>query len=139
MQSVGLRGKYEEVKLGMENSTYSSCLASAVTLSSGDVVLTGGRNQAREAFMIFGEEFETWKKLSKMSKPRYGHASCRLVVEGEERVVVAGGWDLRGRAQASVEMYSVSQERWRGLQNMPSPRVYFTLEVFWRATSSQIS
>ena len=80
--------------------------------------------------MIFGEEFETWKKLSKMSKPRYGHASCRLVVEGEERVVVAGGWDLRGRAQASVEMYSVSQERWGGLQDMPSPRVYFILEVF---------
>ena len=127
---MGLRGKLEETSLSVESSSsYSSCLASAVTLSSGDVILTGGQGQAREVFLVSGAELEAWKRLSRMSSPRYGHASCCLVVEGEEKVMVAGGWDLKGRVQATVELYSLSKDKWYQLEDMLSPRVYFSLQV----------
>ena len=127
---MGLRGKSEETSLSGDSLTsYSSCLASAVTLSSGDVILTGGQGQAREAFLISGATLDIWRKLRRMSNPRYGHASCCLVVEGSEKVMVAGGWDLKGRVQATVELYSLSRDMWYQLEDMLSPRVYFTLQV----------
>ena len=64
-----------------------------------------------------------------MKYGRYAHSSCSLIQEKEERVIVAGGWSGQGRAQASVEIYSFSKEQWIEFTSLPSPRVYFSLQV----------
>merc|ERR1712192_224119 len=46
--------------------------------------------------------------------------------------IVAGGWSKQGhtlKAQASVESYSLTKDRWIELASLPSPRVYFSLQV----------
>ena len=109
---------------------YSSSLASAVSLSSGDVILTGGQGQGSAAFLLGGPDMDTWTQLKSMLSSRYGHASSRISSAQEESVIVAGGWDSRGAAQSKVELYIVKQDTWKQLQDMPSPRVLFTLQVF---------
>ena len=130
MQSVGLQGPREEKRLGVALKAYSSSLASAVSLSSGDVILTGGQGQGNAAFLLGSPGMDTWTRLKSMLSTRYGHASSRIGFGKEESVIVAGGWDSRGVAQSKVELYIVKQDTWRQLQDMPSPRVLFTLQVF---------
>ena len=130
MQSVGLQGTRKEKRLGVALKPYSSSLTSAVSLSSGDVILTGGQGQGSSAFLLGGPDMDTWTRLKSMLSSRYGHASSRIGSAQEEFVIVAGGWDSRGAAQSKVELYSVKQDAWNKLQDMPSPRVLFTLQVF---------
>ena len=45
-------------------------------------------------------------------------------------MVVAGGFHLQSRdVQASVELYYVKRDEWVELEDLPSPRVYFSLQV----------
>ena len=64
-----------------------------------------------------------------MNKGRYGHASTVFFLKSEENVIVAGGCNGKGEVEESVEMYSLNKNRWTHLQNLPTPRIYFTLQV----------
>ena len=45
------------------------------------------------------------------------------------QVIVAGGWNQFDKVQASVELFDIKENTWTELKNMPSPRVYFSLQV----------
>jgi hypothetical protein len=113
----------------VESEQISSCLSSAVTLSSGEVMLTGGQGQARAVYLLGGPQLDVWSKLADMNYGRYAHSSTRLIIDKEESVMVAGGWNIKGRVQDTVEVYSLRQQFWREQQHLPSPRVLFTLQV----------
>ena len=115
----------------IDTKAYSSRLASAVTLSSGDVFLTGGKTQERNAFLVSWDMQGGWtmKQLWRMKHGRIGHGGVTVVVNQEEQVVVAGGWDAVGQIQDSVEMFSMKTKAWRMLQPLPTPRTDFILQV----------
>ena len=122
-QSVGLDSDFIA-----ENLQYS-CFASAVTLSEG-VLLTGGKNNGRKVMFLIEPSLISVRKQN-MIHGRYGHSSVKLHVDGDEHVVVAGGFQLQRReVQASVELYNVRRDQWVELEDLPSPRVYFSLQVF---------
>ena len=127
LQSVSPWGQREEGVLELEDKTFPTLLASAVTLSSGEVFLTGGKTSPRTVCLLSGPKLTTLTRKAKMIYPRYGHASSRVVLEEQDLVIVAGGWASLGRAQDTAEIYR--QNSWRPLQNMPTARVYFTLQV----------
>ena len=129
VQSVGLWGATKEEQLKVDSNSISSCLASAVTLSSGDILVTGGQSRARKVVILTGQALGNWRPMKEMLNGRYGHASSSIVSGFQENVIVAGGWDEQGNIQASVELYGVRDNHWTKLQDMPSPRVLFTLQV----------
>ena len=129
MQSVGLQDTSKEQQMMVDRSLHSSRFASAVTLSTGDLVITGGKRNQRDAFLIIQSNLTNWSRLPRMRYGRYAHSSCSFTQDKEERVIVAGGWSEQGKAQASVEIYSFSKEQWIEFTSLPSPRVYFTLQV----------
>ena len=116
----------------VDNKSHSSLFASAVTLSSGDLFMTGGKDAPHDAFLISQFDLTNWRRLPQMKHGRFAHSSCNFVQDEEEFVIVAGGWGVEGdtlRAQAFVEIYNLSEAHWRELTSLPSPRVYFSLQV----------
>ena len=129
LQSVGLQEPSEEKQISVEHKKLTSRFASAVTLSNGDLVITGGKMCPRDAFLISGFNLTNWSRLPQMNHGRYAHSSCSLTQDNQEIVIVAGGWSSQGEAQSSVEMYSFSKQLWTRCSSLPSPRVYFSLQV----------
>ena len=123
MQAVGLGGPREEQYISS-----SFRLAAAVTLSSGQVLLTGGKDSERKVFLLSGPGLTSWQSKEDMLEARRGHAAVRLQLS-EEVVVVAGGWGLRGEVLASVEVYSVVANTWQVLSPLAEPRADFALQV----------
>ena len=114
LQAVSLRGLKEEQEIivqgrGEAVSPYSSRLAAAVSLSSGEVLVTGGRGRDRQVFLLSGPGLATWRSRASMKRGRLGHAAVSLELGGQEVVMVAGGWDKGGRALASVELFSLKK------------------------------
>ena len=128
MQSVGLSEVFEEQPIEIDSELVSFWFASAVTLTTGNIVLTGGRHTAHEAVL---RSNGIWTRLPQMLHGRYGHSSCSVFLEDNEHVLVAGGWDREGGVQATVELYKISQPKrgWRDIGRMVSPRTLFTLQV----------
>ena len=131
MQAVGLHNMYNEQQIRVEGSymTYSSRLATAVTLSSGEVLVVGGRGQEQHVFLLVGPQLTSWQPKAHLKNGRLGHAAAGFSLGGEEVVVVAGGWDKNNMALASVELYSVKRNQWLEVKEMPTPRVDFSLQV----------
>ena len=134
MQAVSLRGLEEEQEIlvkgrGEASSPYSSRLAAAVSLPSGEVLVTGGRGRDRQVFLLFGPGLATWRSRASMKRGRLGHAAVSLELGGKEVVMVAGGWDKGGRALASVELFSLKKNQWQEVTQMQAPRVDFALQV----------
>ena len=128
-QSVGLQEPSKEQQMMVDQRLHSSRFASVVTLSTGDLVITGGKTNQRDAFLISQFNLTNWSRLPQMNHGRFAHSSCSFIQDKEERVIVAGGWSEQGRAQASVEIYNLTKDRWIELTSLPSPRVYFSLQV----------
>jgi len=133
-QSISIHIQMPEQEITRDSKRLTSCFSSSVTLSSGDVVLTGGKTEQRGAFLLSGQSLNVLTKLPSMQNPRYGHASCVFASGQTEKVIVAGGWNQLDKVQASVELFDIKENTWTELKNMPSPRVYFSLQ----ATESQI-
>ena len=132
MQSVGLEQTQEEREVYLDSESDTNRFAAAMTLMSGAVILTGGRNRPREVFHLnnmWGQQNWKSKRLADMTKGRYGHAITVFFLKGEENVIVAGGCNGKGEVEESVEMYSLRKNSWILLQNLPTPRIYFTLQV----------
>ena len=131
MQAVGLHNMYNDQQIRVEGSyeTYSSRLATAVSLSSGDVLVVGGRGQEQQVFLLVGPQLTIWQPKAHLKSGRLGHAAVGFFLGGEEVVVVAGGWDKNNMALASVELYIVKKNQWLAVRDMPTPRVDFSLQV----------
>ena len=129
MQSVGLQDTSKEQQMMVDRRLHSSRFASAVTLSTGDLVITGGKRNQRDAFLINQSNLTNWSELPRMRYGRYAHSSCSFTQDKEERVIVAGGWDRRSEAQASAEIYSLAEDQWQDIPSLPQARVDFTLNV----------
>ena len=109
----------------------ASFLAVAVTLTSGKVFITGGKNSERKAFLLeVTKDAVEWTECADMKYERIGHAGACIVYDQEELVIVAGGWNSQKRAQDTVEKYSFESNSWRSLSRLPQPRAYFALQVF---------
>ena len=122
---------FEEREITIDSGVFSYWFASAVTLTSGNIVLTGGRHTAHEAVLRSNQGI--WTRLPQMLHGRYGHSSCSIFHEDFEHVLVAGGWDKVGaRIQATVELYKISQPQrgWRDIGSMASPRTLSALQVW---------
>ena len=131
MQSVGTNEVFEEQPIEINSELVSSWFASAVRLTTGNIVLTGGRHTAHEVVLWSNQGI--WTRLPQMLHGRYGHSSCSIFHEDFEHVLVAGGWDKVGaRIQATVELYKISQPQrgWRDIGSMVSPRTLFALQVW---------
>jgi len=126
VQAVGLGNLGNEQPLG---SLTGLLQASAVTLASGDILVTGGDSMARDVFLVSSSSNYKWTPKQKMLFARSGHATARIVLGHEEKVLAVGGWDNRGEPQASAEIYSIEADIWHPLPQLPSPRVDFKLKV----------
>ena len=98
MQSMTSTGSSEEVAY-----PFHSCLANAVILSSGAVVVTGGRGSEKEVWM--SSVSTQWTRKKNMPVGRKGHAAAAVKVGGVESVIVPGGWDKHGKELARVSMF----------------------------------
>ena len=135
MQSIGLDGRGKEHSLmvpAVKEIPYYSRMASAITLSTGEVLVTGGSGMKMDdVFLLNGTEMNVWIRCKPLLEGRLGHASIEQILGSEVTVVVAGGWGNTGQLLASVELFRVEQNRWENLQSLPSPRVDFTLQVVY--------
>ena len=135
IQRVGLQGTHPEEQLEVDSEPYYTRLAAAVSISSGDILITGGMHKERDVFLLSSAGL--LKRCRSMKHGRFGHAATRLLVDQEEIVVVAGGFTrtqvASGRsefeARAMVEMFSTSSMAWLQLPSLPHARVYFMLQV----------
>jgi len=100
-----------------------------VTLLNGNILVTGGKGRERDVFLLTGEDTKIWVRRQSLRQGRRGHSSTVVMLGSEERVVVAGGWDARGRCLASVELFSEGQNNWKKLTSLPSPRGDFSLTL----------
>ena len=122
MQSMTSTGSSEEVAYPSH-----SRLANAVTLSSGAIVVTGGRGSENDVWM--SSSSNQWNRKKNMPVGRKGHAAAAVMVGGIESVIVAGGWDLHGKELLSVSMFMPYEDKWVNMSDMMAPRVDFTLQV----------
>ena len=132
MQIVGLEDHGKEHKLtipGARGEPYFSRMASAVTLSTQEVLVTGGRGMEHDVFLLKGADLQNWVRQKDMQKGRFCHSSAATTLGNKECVLVAGGWDDKGKPSTSVELFSVDKNSWEHLDPLPSPRVDFTLQV----------
>ena len=132
MQSVGLSHVKEEEEMFLDSESDTNRFSAAVTLKDGSVILTGGKNRPKEVFrlsIVWGNQDLFSERRADMSKGRYGHASAVLNLQGEEKVIVAGGCDGGGEVQASVEIYSMDKDSWTMGPDLLTPRIYFALQV----------
>ena len=109
MQSVGLEQTQEEQEMYLDSESDTNRFAAAVTLMSGAVILTGGRNRPREVFHLnnmWGQQNWKSKRLADMNKGRYGHASTVFFLKSEENVIVAGGCNGKGEVDRHVPAYT---------------------------------
>ena len=100
-----------------------------MSLSSGDVLITGGKEREQQVFLVSGLAHKTWLRRADMLTPRIGHAAVSLQLDGKETVMVAGGWDRLGRTLSSVEIFLVGENIWQDFIAMPSPRADFSLQA----------
>ena len=131
LQSVGLHdwGDRQVIKMDSTTTTHSTYQASAVTLESGDLLVTGGFGQEQNVYLVGSSEITKWIRKCNMRHPRMGHSSARIVLDTKEKVIVAGGWDRRSEALKSAEIYSVAKNLWEDISSLPQARVDFTLNV----------
>ena len=132
VQAIGLQGLREEQTIvldGNKEEIYSSRLASATALSSGGVLITGGKGREQEVFLLSGPNLSSWQRRADMRSPRMGHGAVSFQLDGMEVVMVAGGWDQRGRILSTVEIFLIGQNVWQEYVSMPSPRADFMLQV----------
>ena len=61
-----------------------------------------------------------------MTEGRKGHAAAAI---NTSDMIVAGGWDERGRELSSVYLYSLVEDEWKEMPHMPKSRVDFVLKV----------
>ena len=137
MQSVGQSQILREQEIEIESKALSFWFASAVTLDNGNIILTGGRQTPREAFIW--SNLGIWTRLPKLNHGRYGHSSCSISHADNENVIVAGGWDKDGtKIQSSVEIYQLNNpgKGWTEIQSLVSPRTLFTLQVISKGKPS---
>ena len=141
-QTISSQGLTAEEKIVIDGKErYSSRLAAAVTLSSGDVLITGGKEREQQVFLVSGLAHKTWLRRADMLTPRIGHAAVSFQLDGKETVMVAGGWDRLGRTLSSVEIFLVGENVWQEFIAMPSPRADFSLQarpVHWTVSKRQI-
>ena len=131
MQSIAPYRILDEQQMQLNSASDTNRQSSAVTLIGGDVILTGGTNRGREVFRITnlgGIGGHQSIRLSDMVISRYGHASATIQLQSE-CVIVAGGYNKQGQVQASVELFSFVSGVWTPLDDLPKPRVYFSLQV----------
>ena len=132
MQSVGLSHVKEEEEMFLDSESDTNRFSAAVTLKDGSVILTGGKNRLKEVFHVsnvWGNQDLVSERRADMKNGRYGHASAVLDLQGEEKVIVAGGCDGEGEVQASVEMYDIDKDSWAMGPDLLTPRIYFALQV----------
>ena len=128
MQRVGREDTMKEQKL---NFSSAARFASAITLHSGKILVTGGLNRGKEVHLVNGPGYNySWTQRKEMLYPRAGHAIAKLDIDEEECVIVAGGYDLNRKFHTSVEYYMVNKDTWIRLPyNLPYPRAFFLLQV----------
>ena len=128
LESLALDGG--EVQNVTLDSHVASRFSSAVTLSSGKIVITGG--MARENLVtlvtVTGSVLET-EGLAPLREGRYRHSSVSTFEERGEVVIVAGGKSSSQQMVASVEKLSLKDNKWTFLKPLPVPRIDFTLQV----------
>ena len=90
---------------------------------------SGGRESGNEVHLLSGTKTHTLTKLSSMLNSRYAHASSLIFLNDEQCVVVAGGYDSLHHPQNTVELYNVHENIWTQLENLPTPRVLFSIQV----------
>ena len=139
LQSIGVKdwGEEQEIVVAREGEpkrAYFSRHASAITLASGDILVTGGMRRETEVFLVDGRDLTRWTPRSSMHHPRSGHSIARIVLDREEKVLVVGGWDKRGVCQATAEIHSLKDDSWVSMPSLPTPRVDFTLKVISECT-----
>ena len=122
LQTISSQRLTAEEKIVIDGEeSYSSRLAVAVTLSSGDVLITGGKEREQQVFLVSGLAHKTWHRRADMLTPRIGHAAVSFQLDGKETVMVAGGWDRLGRTLSSdlfsITMYN-SQKGWCNLSRI---------------------
>ena len=106
-----------------------SRLAAAVTLTTGDVVVTGGRGSEKQVWMNPSTSSASWTRRKDLPEGRRGHAMAVVGLRGGEVVVVAGGWGLLAQELPSVNVYRPDKDHWSKLASMQKPRVDFVLQV----------
>ena len=128
MQRVGREDTMKEQKL---NFSSAARFASAITLHSGKILVTGGLNRGKEVHLVNGPGYNySWTQRKEMLFPRAGHAIAKLDIDEEECVIVAGGYDLNRKFHTSVEYYMVNKDTWIRLPyDLPYPRAFFLLQV----------
>ena len=127
METLSTQGvsQVENVSL---TSHVASRFSSAVALSDGSLVITGGVGRERQVTLLTGETLGS-RALPPMREGRYRHSSVVILQDSEEVLVVAGGESSVSRLVASVESFSWRDNTWTFLQPLPAPRIDFTLQV----------
>ena len=124
MELVSLNQKFK-----LFETTSQTRFASAVTLKSQDILVTGGLHTLDQVTLIKGPEYHKMEKRKSMIEGRYWHASAHACTETTEIVIVAGGVDSNRNLIRSVERYKVDLDEWANLLPLPEPRKDFTLYV----------
>ena len=110
MQSISLDGPRKERILmvpEVEKTLYCSRMASAVTLKTGQVLVTGGSGMERDVFLLNGTDLNEGIRRRSLLVGRLGHASTVRMLRTEEVVLVAGGWSDERKPLNSVELFIV--------------------------------
>ena len=128
MEKVGGKRRMKEQKLPFN---YTSRLAAAITLHSGQILVTGGKNREKQVFLVdVSSKNYIWTPREDMLYPRIGHAIARVNIGPEECVFVAGGYDQNLKFHKSVEFFKVCEDKWRhSPYDLPNPRAFFLLQV----------
>ena len=142
MQSVSLSHVKEEEEMFLDSESDTNRFSATVALKDSSILLTGGKNRPKEVFRlsnVWGNQDLVSERRADMKNGRYGHASAVLDLQGEEKVIVAGGCDGGGEVQASVEIYSLYKDSWKMGPGLLTPRIYFVLQVENPANSNDNS
>merc|ERR1711915_396862 len=101
-------------------------LSAAVTLETGDVLVSGGKGRESQLWMWSPSSSQRWQRKRNMTEGRKGHAAAAI---NTSDIIVAGGWNERGHELSSVYLYSLVEDEWREMPSMPKSRVDFVLKV----------
>ena len=128
METVSVQGD-NQVENVTSSSHVASGFSSAVALSDGSLVITGGVGREHQVTLLTqGETLQT-EALSPMREGRYRHSSVVILQDSLEVIIVAGGTSSVSRMIGSVERFSRRDNTWTFLQPLPTPRIDFTLQV----------